>query len=204
MASQYKDLRQVSAIVLAAGQSQRFKSCKMEAQFNISSPSVLDLSLRSLGEDFFAEIILVGQANTKFTYQSPKVKMLVNTKPEKGVGYSLGLAVPHLMERSSEVAIFLGDMPFVDMTECQLMLDELIRRRLDFIRPLNIPELGHPVIAKRSSLEKLFVNQGENLNIKSAFLDPEYRSFYYESLKAGNYFDVDYRSSSMRDFLGSL
>ncbi len=201
MVSQYN--HRPHAIVLASGLSKRYFGNKLEAKYNLGSPSLQELTIQNISSFSFESIIFVTKSHIELKREYKNLKFVLNKRPELGIGESLRLGIEVLPESAIDLAIFLGDMPFIPMDEFEYMYDEFLRRDLDFIRPAVLPEIGHPVLARASTLKSISMETEGRIDIKKSFTDERYRSFFYESLNPGSYFDVDNRFISWAEKFAS-
>ena len=142
----------IAAVVLAAGRSTRFGSDdKLLAQIN--GVPMLRLVVDRVTSVGFGSVIVVVPPNAialqKLLRQS-SVQVIENNSHEEGMGSSISCAVQHISRLSllpNGIAIFLGDMPFIETSTIALICDEFHRRDDKFItRPCFDGIPGHPVI----------------------------------------------------------
>ncbi len=111
----------VSAIILAAGISKRFKGNKLTAELK-GRPLILHCIENALSSGV-SEIIVVAGEEVHGKVQIPEgVRIVVNREPHLGMSHSIRIGLDNISADSDSVLILLGDMPGIT----QEIIDRLI------------------------------------------------------------------------------
>ncbi|WP_256573132.1 NTP transferase domain-containing protein [Pseudomonas sp. CC6-YY-74] len=139
----------VAGLMLAAGVSRRFGSDKRQATLD-SGKRLLEASLE-VPCAVLAEVLVVlrkGDDPTALGLPAT-VQCVFGEQSGLGMGHSLASGVQRLIEvsRAEAVAIFLGDMPWLDEASLQQLLVQASAERI--VLPVSRGQQGHPVIFGR-------------------------------------------------------
>jgi molybdenum cofactor cytidylyltransferase len=172
----------VSAIVLAAGSSQRMGRDKLALPWG--STTVLGRVIATLRESGVKEIVLVVGPGAWRPREAGSCRMIVNPDPMAGMGNSLTLGAQAAASDAEGLLIALGDMPLVDASLVRAVLEKGSQELA--VVPRNGERWGHPVLfgaSFRSDLESLSGRHGaravlERQPERIRFLDwPHERAF---------------------------
>lgn len=138
------------AIVLAAGQSRRFRGGnKLLARRGEST--VIALAVRAACAAPVARVIVAtghDAIRVRRAVHMPRIRFVHAKRHRRGMSESLGAALDRLWPIEREVFVFLGDMPSVP----QAMLRAMARRLqpgIAAVRPRGPEGPGHPVLMRR-------------------------------------------------------
>lgn len=157
----------LGAIILAAGQSQRYgRENKLIADYK--GKPLLDYALSCVSALPLAEKIVVsGYDSMKIKRRAELFNMqcVYNSEYESGMGPSIATGIAGLSEELDAYFIFLGDLPKVNARLCLDVMAAYSRSdRASIIRPMFEEQSGHPVIIPAKFREDLLrLNQDVGL-----------------------------------------
>ena len=139
----------IGAIILAAGQSQRYGlENKLLADYH--GKPLLDYALSCVSALPLAEKIMVSgfdPENTENRARLFNMGFVYNPEYENGMGQSIGTGVAGLPKDLDAYFVFLGDLPRVNAKLCLDVMSAYSRSdRTSIIRPKFNDQAGHPVI----------------------------------------------------------
>lgn len=133
-----------TGILLAAGLSQRFGANKLLQPLSDETPMVVQCA-RNL-KSVLTESVAVVSPDDPMTAElltREGLQVVINPRPEAGMGSSLACAIRAAHEASGWL-IMLGDMPWIDKQTIRAVTTEL-RQPRDIVAPLYGDRRGHPV-----------------------------------------------------------
>ncbi|MFC1943246.1 molybdenum cofactor cytidylyltransferase [Chloroflexota bacterium] len=153
----------ISAIVLAAGRSQRMGVPKLGLKLGGKSliEHVIDNALASK----VSEVILVLGPETAHLQPSLKglsrVKVVENQQPEQGQSTSLRLGLQCISRWAQATLILMGDQPLVTPDIIDALINKYSQSRGPIVAPLYGGQRGSPVLFDRSLLGELMAVEGD-------------------------------------------
>ncbi len=145
------DSNPVTAIVLAAGLSSRMKSCKLNLPFK--KHTIIEEVLFQLLQTEINEIIVVTghykDSITSLIPENKKIKCVHNAEYHKGMTTSIQLGVKSSSKKASGYMICLGDMPFIETADYNVILKQFLKNNEDtpsILRPFHKDLPGNPTI----------------------------------------------------------
>lgn len=169
-------------VVLAAGYSSRFESCKQVHDLN-GQPMIKHIlnSLKPVDE----VAIVVGhyEDEVKAALRDEDVVFLRNENYSKGIGSSVKVAMDYAFKKQDDLLITLSDIPMVKEDDYLKMIDHLDKRVLF---STNGVDYGVPCIIPKEKLEyylgvlkqhglKRYVDDFDLVKIEKAFLDIDFK-----------------------------
>ncbi|HWV09987.1 MAG TPA: nucleotidyltransferase family protein, partial [Pseudomonas sp.] len=152
----------VAGLVLAAGVSRRFGADKRQAAL-ADGRSLLAASL-ALPCAVLDEVLVVlrGDDDPAGMALPAAARWLTCEQSALGMGHSLAAGVRHLDEvsRADAVAVFLGDMPWLNEASLRALLAEASPDRI--VLPVFEGQRGHPVIFGRRFWPELMQLTGDS------------------------------------------
>ncbi len=140
-------IKQISAIVLAAGQSKRMGRAKQLLPFG--SGTILETVIKTLSRAKVDEIILVlGYKGEEIgeSLSCHPTKTVINPSYEEGMGSSIVCGLKAVDENADAVMIVMGDQPLINAE----VIDRLVKEYGDSDRGIVVPlykmRRGNPVI----------------------------------------------------------
>ncbi len=140
----------VSAILLAAGESKRMGASKLALPWG--KGSVLEHALHVLLKSKVMEIIVVLSDRTKDLegfLRGPRVKLVMNPSYRRGMSTSIRRGIRALDTRGDGILIALGDQPFLKPATVNLLLRAFDRGKRTIVVPVFEGRRGHPVVFDR-------------------------------------------------------
>ena len=140
-------LKDSAAAVLAAGLARRFGGGKMLAPFR-GRPLVLHALEAALGSQAGMVLLITGPENglAGIIPEHPRLKLLTNPDPARGMGTSLALAAQWAQEAGAKaLAVLLGDMPLVLSKTVDQVLNAALCSHAGAARALAGQKPCHPV-----------------------------------------------------------
>lgn len=151
--------QELTAILLAAGQSRRFGSAKLLHPLADGTP--IGLVAAQKLQAVFEQVLVVVNPDTPILtalYQNLGLKVVVNPQAEQGLGSSLAQGIAH-SSSSDAWLICLADMPFIQIETFCLIADALTAGAA-IAAPSYQAKRGHPVgFAKQFETELLELKQ---------------------------------------------
>ncbi len=138
----------ISAIILAAGEGRRFGELKQI--YKINNVPILQTIIDKVVPLFSEVILVLGYKSDEIllTLSIPKsLKVVVNPHYSLGMGTSLSYGVNSLSPSISHFAIFLSDMPHIEVKTVNVLVNNLREKEKEkeIIAPLYNGKRGFPV-----------------------------------------------------------
>lgn len=148
----------IGAIILAAGQSQRYgRDNKLLADYK--GKPLLDYALSCVSALPLAEKIVVSGFDSIKIERRAKLfnlPVVYNSEYKNGMGQSIATGIAGLSDDLDAYFIFLGDLPKVNARLCLAVMTAYSRSdRASIIRPVFKDQAGHPVIIPAKFREDL-------------------------------------------------
>ncbi len=137
----------ISAIVLAAGKSERMGKNKLLLEIN--GETMIEHVIKALQESKVEEIIaVVGFYAEELTKILKKynVKVVFNKDYEKGMTSSFKKGVENLSRECEAFFLVLGDQPFIKKEIINKLIERYRERRALIVSPIYKGKKGHPVL----------------------------------------------------------
>jgi molybdenum cofactor cytidylyltransferase len=135
-----------SAIVPAAGASQRFGGAKLAA--DVDGVPLLDRTIQTLLAAGVEDVVVViapgaGWTTAISALRDRRVRTVVNPEPSRGMFSSIQVGASAVA--GSPVAVLPGDMPFVRVATVRGVLDAALRTGA-LVSPRHGGRRGHPIV----------------------------------------------------------
>jgi molybdenum cofactor cytidylyltransferase len=167
----------ISAVVLAAGRSQRMGRPKMTLPWG--STTVIGQVVQVLGQAGLGEVLVVtGGAHDEVeaALRGSTARLVFNPRfNEGGMVASLQMGLAHLSDASEAALVVLGDQPQIQPEVVAALLAHYFEHRSPLVVPSYCMRRGHPWIVRRSlwmeiqalgasqTLRDLFHSQAEQI-----------------------------------------
>lgn len=153
----------VSAIVLAAGRSQRMGVAKLTLK--LGDKSLLEHVIDNVLASKVSEVIVVLGPETVHLRSSleglRRVKVVENQQPDQGQSSSLRLGLQGISQQAQAAIILMGDQPLVTSDTIDAIINKYAQSRAPIVAPLYQGQRGSPVLFDRSLLGELMAVQGD-------------------------------------------
>ena len=152
----------ISAILLAAGKSQRMKGENKLAKEVQGIPLIKHSVKNILFSSIDKLIVVLGYQKEiieKLIGKNEKIKFIFNKNFESGMASSIKTGLNNLSEKTDAFFICLGDMPMVNSD----IYNQLIRSKnnKEIIVPTYKGQQGNPILFSKSIKEKIMTIQGD-------------------------------------------
>lgn len=157
-----------SAVILAAGKSERMGFPKLGLQFD-GERSFAEKIIETVGELKPLEcVMVVNQDGLKWLNSnnlniSDKVKSVLNDDPDRGRFYSLQCGLKSLNNRGNILMINI-DNPFINKDICLNMLSQI--NDCDYIYPVFNGKGGHPLLINKTVAEGILLQDNTQIDLK--------------------------------------
>jgi molybdenum cofactor cytidylyltransferase len=152
----------VSAILLAAGQSQRMG--KLKQLMPLGNTTILEQTLANLLGSRLSEVIVVlgyrAEEITKRLSGQP-AKIVVNPLYRKGMGTSIAAGLKFIDSQAQAVMLTLGDQPYVDSPTINRLIEAFQNNDKGIVIPTYKGQRGHPLIFSRKYQSRLARLKGD-------------------------------------------
>ena len=181
----------ISAILLSAGLSKRFKNGnKLIYKFN--RQEILIYSLKNILKSKIDEIIVVtGKDHNRIKRILPKykkIKIIKSLKYKSGLSFSIRSGIKNLNLESSGFFICLGDMPFFSHKCYNKMINHFNKSNKYPLVPFFNDKMRNPVLFPMSYLKKLKDLRGD-VGAKKIIIQNKYNKIRFSRYK--NFYDID-------------
>jgi molybdenum cofactor cytidylyltransferase len=137
----------ISAILLAAGESNRMGQPKQLMPFSYST--IVERTIDNLLNSAVSETIVVlghREEEIRKTIASKPLKIAINPDYQQGMSTSIIAGLKQVDKRAPAVLIALGDQPFVDTQTINSLVEAFIANKKGIIIPVYQGRRGNPVI----------------------------------------------------------
>ncbi|WP_372378095.1 NTP transferase domain-containing protein [Vibrio natriegens] len=136
------------ALILAGGYGKRFGQDKRRVPMD-HHQTLLGSTLKSVQNTFKESYVVIRDDDQPSQLGlNESTKIIYSTRSDKGLGASLSTGIEFIQSsKFSAVAIFLGDMPWIDSTTLEILVNAARRSRI--VLPTFQGQPGHPVIFGR-------------------------------------------------------
>ena len=149
----------VSAVVLAAGESKRFKASKLLER--IPGGTIIEHTLSGLASGSLDQIVVVASSDVAGFLSDAcleSVAVVTNESPAKGISLSIRLGL-NALRPVDGVLMVLADMPFVDQKVITRIVDEFDGQCI--VVPVHDSRRGNPVLFPWSLTPELLSLEGD-------------------------------------------
>lgn len=190
----------VSAVILAAGRSQRFGDDN-KLLHEVDGVPILRRTVEAvLGASLLDVVVVTGHEadRTERALAGLNVRCVRNATPWAGMGASLAVGANAVDDRSKALFILLGDMPRLQTrTLLEMMAAFDPSRGQDILVPVCDGRRGHPVLFAKRYFGKLRALSGD-VGAKGVLTDHSERVQAIDVDDPGTLFDVDTRDDLSR------
>lgn len=157
----------ISSLILAAGSSSRLGSPKQLVEYRgeiliskitQSALAVTDSVLVVLGAN---ENIIQPKLMELYQENKYKLKIMVNSDWNEGIGNSISFGVKQLFDTSDAILILLCDQPFVDFLLLQKMMQYFANTKYSIIACKYANQLGVPILFDKKYFSELMSLNGD-------------------------------------------
>jgi xanthine dehydrogenase accessory factor len=144
---QNRNLPHVTAIVLAAGESNRMKEPKLLLPYK--EKSIIRTIVETIGQSKVHETVVVLGANREKIQEAledSSVTFCTNRNYKKGMLSSLQTGLKSLPDHSDACMVFLGDQPMITPGIIDAIIDAYSRTQKGIVLPVFENRRGHPVL----------------------------------------------------------
>jgi molybdenum cofactor cytidylyltransferase len=155
-------MSRIYAILLGAGKSKRMGIDKLSLPWG--KKTVLEHCFETLWRSKVEEVtIVLGVQNKeiKDLFKRPRVKIIVNPHPEKGMSDSIRKGLQTIHSGSHGILIALGDQPFLKTRTINALIRTFDQGEKGIIVPSFQGRMGHPVIFHRRYKKELLNLKGD-------------------------------------------
>ena len=163
----------ITAILLAAGQSKRFKNGNKLLK-NYKGKYLINHILKSLIKSKVNKIIVVlgheGRKIKKISLKSQKITFVFNSQYLKGISTSIKCGLKKISKKNIGFLIVHADMPLVSKTIFNTLCLSLKNKKKEIFVPVYKKKFGNPLAFKYSmikSLKKIKGDKGAKKLIRS-------------------------------------
>ncbi len=152
----------VSAILLGAGESKRMGVDKLSLPWG--KEMIFEHCLWTLLRSIIAELVVVLSRQNKIPeniFNAERVKIVVNSHPERGMGYSIRKGIEAIDPKSQGILIALGDQPFLKTRTINALIRTFSPGGGEIIMPLYKGMRGNPVLFDRCYKKELLSLKGD-------------------------------------------
>ena len=153
----------ISAIVLAAGRSQRMGLPKLGLK--LGDKSLLDHAIDNALASKVSEIVVVLGPETAHLRSNleglSRVKVVENQQPDQGQSSSLRLGLQCISRETQATLILMGDQPLVTPDIIDALINKYSQSRPPIVAPLYGGQRGSPVLFDHSLLGELMAVEGD-------------------------------------------
>lgn len=184
----------ISAIILAAGQSKRFGPENKLLSAYKGAPLIHHCLNTLLSGPFTDRILVTGHDAMHIEPHVRKlpVRIAFNPDYEHGMGSSLAAGVNALMPDCEAFMVFLADMPDIPANLVSALLDayQANSGTYSIIRPVYRGQPGHPVLFSIDFAPQLAKLTGD-LGASTIIRENQHQTHYIQSKSAGVLKDID-------------
>ena len=155
-------MSRISAILLGAGESKRMRVDKLSLPWG--RKTVLEHCFETLWRSKVEGVtIVLGVRNKeiKNLFKGPRVKIIVNPHPEKGMSTSIRKGLLTIHSDNHGILIALGDQPFLKTRTINALIRAFDQGKKGIIVPSFRGRMGHPVIFHRKYKRELLNLKGD-------------------------------------------
>lgn len=152
----------ISAIVLAAGKSERMDRCKQLVNFG--DKYMVDQVISSVEKSKVGEIIVVlghRAEDIRRKISRRDVKMVINEEYEGGMSTSLKAGLLEVSDRTDAVLVVLADQPLIEPETIDRLIDEYRKSESSIVAPIYKGVRGNPVILDISLRDEIMSIRGD-------------------------------------------
>ena len=152
----------ISAIILAAGQAERFGRCKQLVP--LGEKALLQHVLDNVGGSNIDDVVVVLGAHADEIQQQirfGKERVVLNPDYAQGMSTSIQAGLRALPATAEAAMIVLADQPFVKSQTLNLLIDEYRRARPGVVIPTYNGFRGNPVIVDRLLFAEMMNIRGD-------------------------------------------
>lgn len=181
----------ISAILLAAGLSQRYKKGN-KLLSKINKKELILISLENILKSKIKSVIIVlGKDKNKIKKilpKSKKIKVVLNPKYKSGLSSSIKYGIKHIDLNSKYFFVSLGDMPFFSYKHYNKMIEITKKKNFTMLVPVFKKTLRNPVLFPISFVEELKKINGDS-GAKKIIKNFKFRKLRFGSEKIFQDFD---------------
>lgn len=152
----------ISAILLGAGKSKRMGVDKLSLP--LGGKTVLEHCFKALLRSNVEELVIVlSGRNREFKnlFQGEKVRIVMNSHPEKGMSSSIRRGLQAIHPRCQGILIALGDQPYIKSRTINALIHAFEKGRGRIFIPSFQGRMGHPVIFHQKYKKELLSLKGD-------------------------------------------
>jgi molybdenum cofactor cytidylyltransferase len=156
-------LKNISAIILAAGSGKRIGLPKLKLQ--IEGKYFVNVIIDKLISAYINDVSVVIREDY---YQwclgnVPGALFILNKEPEKGMFHSVKLGIMNSV-KSDGIIIFPVDFPFVEQSTIEKLNSAFNENPVCIIKPVFENKSGHPLVIPNTHFDAILNSKSDNLN----------------------------------------
>lgn len=154
----------IAAIIIAAGESRRFKGIIKQLISWKKKPLILNVIQLAMENELTPIYVILGANSEKIIPVINKlpIKIIQNSDWKKGKGTSISLGIKSLPKKTRAAMIFVVDQPFLSSELIQTIKDSFIDNEVDIIAPYLGEIQANPVLFNKSTFSDLRELHNEN------------------------------------------
>lgn len=149
-------MKEIWAIILAAGESKRMKVPKMLLPFN--GKTMIEMVIENvIGSEVFRILVVLGSNRDEIlgSISNLPVDHCYNENYRKGMLSSVQCGFKNLPADFEAVLVFPGDQPFIEPDVIDLIIKSYRETRKGIIIPVYVNKRGHPVLIDRRYADEI-------------------------------------------------
>lgn len=149
-------MKEIWAIILAAGESKRMKVPKMLLPFN--GKTMIEMVIENvIGSEVFRILVVLGSNSDEIlgSISNLPVDHCYNENYRKGMLSSVQCGFKNLPADFEAVLVFPGDQPFIEPDVIDLIIKSYRETRKGIIIPVYVNKRGHPVLIDRRYADEI-------------------------------------------------
>jgi len=149
----------INLILLASGNSSRFKGNKLLAEVN-DKPMYMNVVEKILKLNFNKIILVTQYEEIKVALVNQSIQVVMNKNSELGISYSIKLGIKSDMETDAYM-FMVCDQPFIHLVSIETLIDRFIKSDKGMACVEHKGNLGNPTIFSEKYVKELLALEGD-------------------------------------------
>ncbi|SFD31037.1 nucleotidyltransferase family protein [Clostridium uliginosum] len=149
----------INLILLASGNSNRFKSNKLLTTVN-NKPMYMNVVEKILKLNFNKIILVTQYEEIKVALFEKTIQVVMNKNSELGISHSIKLGIQRDMEADAYM-FMVCDQPFISLMSIEILIDRFIKSHKGMACVEHKGNLGNPTIFSKKYKNELFSLKGD-------------------------------------------